>query len=69
MVGPVTMKLGTLMYHDRSSSKHKLRVCTQQQPQAIKICVNHVCAHKLLMVGLKHGTQIYHGRSSEITSL
>ena len=31
MVGPLTMKLGTLMYHDESSSKQKLQACKQQQ--------------------------------------
>ena len=31
MVGPLTMKLGTLMYHDESSSKQKLQVRKQQQ--------------------------------------
>ena len=31
VVGPLTMKLGTLMYHDESSSKQKLQVCKQQQ--------------------------------------
>ena len=34
MVGLLTMKLGTLMYHDESSSKQKLQVC--KQPQAIE---------------------------------
>ena len=31
IVGPLTMKLGTLMYHDECSSKYKLQVCKQQQ--------------------------------------
>ena len=31
MVGPLTMKLGTLMYHDESSWKHKVQACKQQQ--------------------------------------
>ena len=31
IVGPLTMKLGTLMYHDESSSKQKLQGCKQQQ--------------------------------------
>ena len=34
MVGPQTMKLGTLMYHDESSSKQKLQACKQQQQAA-----------------------------------
>ena len=43
MVGPLTMKFGTLMYHDESSSKHKLQVCKQAQ------AINGVCASNLLM--------------------
>ena len=31
MVGRLTMKIGTLMFHDKSSSKQKLQVCKQQQ--------------------------------------
>ena len=31
MVGPLTTKLGTLIYNDESSSTHKLQVCKQQQ--------------------------------------
>ena len=30
-VGALTIKLGTLMYHDESSSKQKLQGCKQQQ--------------------------------------
>ena len=51
MVGPITMKLGTLMYYDESSSTLKLQVCKQQQtasgnkmvfvPQAIKCCFSY----------------------------
>ena len=31
IVGPLTMKLGTLIYYDKSSSKHELQVSKQQQ--------------------------------------
>ena len=59
MVGPLTMKLSTLMYHDESLSKQKI-VNNNQQPQAIKTC-------KWCLVGpltVKLGTLIYHDESS-----
>ena len=31
MLGPLTIKLGKLMYHDESSQQQKLQVCKQQQ--------------------------------------
>ena len=31
MLGPLTTKLGTLMYYDKFSSKQNLQVCKQQQ--------------------------------------
>ena len=31
MVGPLAMKIGTLIYHDKSSSKQKLQVCKRQK--------------------------------------
>ena len=31
MVGPLTTKIGTLMFHDNSSSEQKLHVSKQQQ--------------------------------------
>ena len=40
MVGPQTMKLGTLMYHDESSSKQKLQGCKQQQTPSGKKDLN-----------------------------
>ena len=44
------MKLGTLMYHDKSSSKEKLHTFLNQNkhPQAIKL-VYGVCASNLLI--------------------
>ena len=46
------MKLSALMYHDESSLKQKYKfVNNNKQPQAIKTCVNCVCAYKLLVVG------------------
>ena len=50
MVGPLTMKLGTLMYHDESSSKQKLQACKQQQTASGNL-IYGVCAYKLLVVG------------------
>ena len=51
IVGPLTMKLGTLIYYDKSTLKHELQVCKQQQtasgnkmvfvPQAIKCCFSY----------------------------
>ena len=66
MVGPLTKKLGTLMCHNESSSKHKLQVSEQKKPQAIKL-VNGVCASNLNIVGpltMKLGTLMYHHKSS-----
>ena len=63
MVGPLTMTLGTLIYHDQSSSKQKLQAC--KQPQAIKTCVNGVCAYKLRVVGpltMKLDSLMYHDK-------
>ena len=65
MVGPLTMKLGTLMYSDKSSSKYKLQVCKQQQSDSGLF--NGVCASKLPMVGsltMKLGSLMYHDKSS-----
>ena len=72
MVGSLTMKLGTLMYHDESSSKQKLQACKQQQTAPGK---NGVCAYKFLVVGpltMKLGTLIHHDKElieTEITRL
>ena len=60
MVGPLTMKLGTLMCHDESLSTQKLKVCTQQQ-------TNGVCAYNLHIVcplTTKLCTLIYNDKSS-----
>ena len=51
MVGHLTMKLGTLMYHDKSSSKQKLQGCKQQQTASGKKNFNGVSSYNLLMVG------------------
>ena len=62
MVRPLTMKLGTLMYHNESSLKQKLPNSLRQYK-----LVNDVCAYKLLVVGpltMKLGTLIYHDKSS-----
>ena len=59
----ITMKIGTLMFHGKSSSKQKLHN-NNKQPQAI--LVNDVCAYNLLMVGpltMKLGTLMYHDES------
>ena len=59
------MKLGTLMYHDESSSEQKLQVLNNnKQPQAINTCK---CAYKLLVVDpltMELGTLMYHDESS-----
>ena len=47
MVGPLTMKLGTLIHHDKSSSKQKLQGSNQQQTAS----GNGVSAYNLLMMG------------------
>ena len=45
MVGPLTMKRGTFIYHNKSSSKQKLKfVNNNKQPQA-----NGVSAYNWLM--------------------
>ena len=65
MVGPLTMKLATLMYHGESSSKQKLQVCKQQQTASGN--KNYIIAYNLLMVGLitmEIGTLMFHDRSS-----
>ena len=66
-IGPLTMKLGTLMYHKKSSSNHKLQVCTQTKGLRQQKRVNDVCAYNLLMVGpltMKLSTLMYHDESS-----
>ena len=45
IVGPLTMKLDTLMYHDESSSKQKLQVRKQQQTASGK---KKLCAYNYL---------------------
>ena len=64
MMGPITMRLDTLMNHDESSSKQKLQACKQQQ-QTASGNKNCVCAYKLLVVGpltMKLGTLIHHDK-------
>ena len=60
------MKLGTLMYHDESSSKRKLQACKQQRTiSGNENFVNGVCAYKLLVIGpltMKLGTLIHHDK-------
>ena len=65
MVGPLTMKLGTLMYHDKSSSNLNLQVCKQQQTASGNKNLKGVCAYKLLVLGpltMKLGT-LQHDKS------
>ena len=51
MVGPLTMKLGTLIHHDKSSSKHKLQGYKQQNSLRQQRLLNGVSAYNLLMMG------------------
>ena len=51
MVDPLTMKLGTLIYHGKRSLKQKIQAC-KKTTSALrrKRIVNNVCAYNLLMV-------------------
>ena len=57
MLGPITMKLDTLMSNDKSSPKQKLyiQVCKQLYTNSLKQCklVNVVCAYNLLILDPK----------------
>ena len=68
MLGPITMKLGTLMSHDKSSPKQKLQVCKQQKNSLRQYkLVNVVYTYNLLMLGpitMKLGTLMSNDKSS-----
>ena len=52
MVGPLSMKLGILMYHEKSSSKQKLQACKTASGKRL---FNAVSAYNLDMITMKLG--------------
>ena len=64
-MGPLTIKLGILIYHDKSSSKQKLQVCKHQQT-ALGNKMMFVPITSLLWgpLTMKLGTLRYHDKSS-----
>ena len=70
------MKLGTLIYQDKSSSKQILQGCKQQQIASGKNTVYGVSAYNLVMVGpltMKLGELMYkkhvNGKTSEMIAI
>ena len=59
------MKLGTLIYHGRSSSKQKLQVCNNKHPRAIKTC-KWCFVPMVSPLTMKLGILMYHGNIEKL---